>query len=228
MFWDFLEKATKDSSSHSLYFKKSSKGFSGVMCTPEHINRCFVKSKVTISCGADPLQPVGNACFPLLFQLKQVNQGFIFAVPCGNLISLRYLVQTSVFGSSDLFWGVWPLLCQPVVKVAGGYWSGSICYSLKIHTGAALVQQESLPFNKWVTALPWAFQLVVKELWDFLVARECGKLWLLSVLPSAFQLRNSIPLIWLQVFGLEKFSIQGWCNGVFLLQSCLIAQVPHK
>lgn len=65
-----------------------------------------MKSKVTISWGADPLQHVGNVCFPLLFQLKQVNQGFIFAVPCGNPISLLYIVQTSGFASSDLFWGL--------------------------------------------------------------------------------------------------------------------------
>lgn len=106
MFGDFLEKATKESSSHSLYFKKSSKDFSGVMCTPDPINSCFVKPEVTMSCGADPLQPAGNVWLPLLFQLKQLNQGFIFPVPCGNLISLLYPVQTSVFAHSDLFWGL--------------------------------------------------------------------------------------------------------------------------
>lgn len=105
MFWDFVEKVTKDSSSHSLYFKKSSKVFSGVTCIPDYINRCFEKSKVTISCSADPLQPVGNGWLPLLFQLKQVNRGFMFAVLCGNLMSLLYLAQTSVFASSELFGG---------------------------------------------------------------------------------------------------------------------------
>lgn len=73
---------------------------------------------------------------PLLFQLKQVNQGFIFSVPSGNLISLLYLVQTSVFASSDHFWG---LSCAVAGsrQVAGDDQAGSICHSLKIHTGAA-------------------------------------------------------------------------------------------
>lgn len=38
----------------------------------------------------------------------------------------------------------------------------------------------------------WAYQLVMKGLYDFLVAKECGGLWLLGGLPSAVQLGNSI------------------------------------
>lgn len=69
-----------------------------------------MKSEVTISCSADP---VGDACFTLLFQLKQVNRGFIFAVPCSNLISLLFSHTDWCFLLVLTFLGVSAVLCQP-------------------------------------------------------------------------------------------------------------------
>lgn len=67
-----------------------------------------------------------------------------------------------------------------------------------------------LPFSSWVAALPQDFQLVVKELCDFLVAEECGELRLLSVLPSSFHLRNSIPSgVWLRK--VQHSGVAQWC-----------------
>lgn len=185
MFWDFLEKATKDSSSHSLYLKKSSKDFSGVMCTPDYLSRCFVKSGVTISCSADP---VGNACFTLLFQLKQVNWGFIFAVPCGNLISLLYLVQSSVFASSNFFGG-FQLCCA---SQSSCWWPVRLYLLLLKDTPRCCPSSGRVTaFQELVTALTWVFIWYERAVW-FLGSKGMGKLWLLGVLPSAFQLRNSI------------------------------------
>lgn len=52
----------------------------------------------------------------------------------------------------------------------------------------------------------------MKGLYDFLVAKERGELWLLGVLPSAFQLGNSIisnltPSVLLRKYSSVQYSV---------------------
>lgn len=135
MFWDFMEKATKDSSFHSLFFKRSSKHFClGLYPRPAQQLHWKMKSKPSPGCrGAVILMVVVSLPLSRQYKIKKWTKGLFSlyhlvtyctkSIPCCSLHKAAFF---SVFN-----FGLFYPRCALQQPVAGDTRADPVCYSLR-------------------------------------------------------------------------------------------------